>query len=192
VLARIRQRLTFANVVSLLALFVALGGGSYAAFKISGSQLENRSVSGKKLKRNTLGGAVINESRLGKVRRARHADFLGGLRASQLRLRCPRSTIFVSGTCVETQARPAGVYAVARAECADDGRRLPTYEERANSVLTLPLAAPNGELTSSVFTVGSNGELRIVTVVDNLGHAGTVGDKPDGARPYRCVAYPSN
>ena len=30
-LEKVRQRITFANVVSLLALFVALGGSSYAA-----------------------------------------------------------------------------------------------------------------------------------------------------------------
>jgi hypothetical protein len=31
-----RQRLTFANVTSVIALFVALGGSSYAAVKIDG------------------------------------------------------------------------------------------------------------------------------------------------------------
>jgi hypothetical protein len=33
--SRARSRLTFANVVSVLALFVALGGSSYAAVKDS-------------------------------------------------------------------------------------------------------------------------------------------------------------
>jgi hypothetical protein len=73
-------------VVALTALFVALGGSSYAVLKINGSQIENRSISGKKLKRNTLGGATIKESRLGKVRRARRADRLGRFSASELRL----------------------------------------------------------------------------------------------------------
>ena len=190
-LAWIRQRLTFANVVSLAALFVALGGSSYAAFKISGSQLENRSVAGKKIKRNTLGGRVIKESRLGKVRRARRADTVGGLHASELRLRCPAETIFLSGVCMEIPARPALEYGGARFQCADAGRRLPTYEERATAVGTLPLASPNGELTSSVF-VAADGELRIVTVVNAAGVAGSARDRPDGVRPYRCVAYPSN
>jgi hypothetical protein len=190
VLAWIRQHLTFAKVVSLLALFIALGGSSYAAFKISGSQLENRSVSGKKLKRNTLGGTVIKESRLGKVRRARRADTLGGLRARQLRLHCPQDTILLSGICMEIVARTPLEYGGARIQCADDGRRLPIYEERANAVPTLPLGGPNGELTSSVFTEADG--LRIVTVVNDAAAAGAVRDKPDGARPYRCVAYPSN
>jgi hypothetical protein len=183
--------LTFANVVSLVALFVALGGSSYAAFKISGSRLENRSVSGKKIKRNALGGTVIKESRLGKVRRARRADTVGGLRASDLKLQCPSQTIPSTGVCIEMQARAPAVYGGARFECADDGRRLPTYEERANSVGTLPLVSPSGELTSSVF-IDASGELRIVTVTDAAGVAGSVRDRPDGVRPYRCVAYPSN
>jgi hypothetical protein len=42
VLAGLRQRLTFANVVSLIALFVALGGSSYAAVT-----LKKNSVKGK-------------------------------------------------------------------------------------------------------------------------------------------------
>jgi exoribonuclease II len=34
-LNRIRARLTFANVVSVLALFFALGGSAYAAFVVN-------------------------------------------------------------------------------------------------------------------------------------------------------------
>jgi hypothetical protein len=73
-----------AMVVALIALFVALGGSSYAALTINGKNIKNRSIAGKKLKnrtitqkkvkRNTLGGAVINESRLGQVPSAAEAD----------------------------------------------------------------------------------------------------------------------
>ena len=35
---RLRQRLTYANVMSTLAVFIALGGSSYAALTISGSE----------------------------------------------------------------------------------------------------------------------------------------------------------
>lgn len=73
-----------ALVVSLIALFVALGGVGYAAVAINGKNLMNKSVAGKKLKNktitggkvksNTLGGAQINESKLGKVPSATNAD----------------------------------------------------------------------------------------------------------------------
>lgn len=73
-----------ALVISLVALFVAMGGVGYAAVVIDGKNLKNKSVAGKKLKNktvtggkvkgNTLGGAQINESKLGKVPSASRAD----------------------------------------------------------------------------------------------------------------------
>src|SRR2546430_17594678 len=65
--ARFRPRLTFANVTSVLALFVALGGSGYAAVPINAKQLKNRSVVGRKLKKDTLTGTEIKESKLGKA-----------------------------------------------------------------------------------------------------------------------------
>jgi hypothetical protein len=49
VLHRIRRNLSFANVMSVIAVFVALGGSAYAAKKLSGKQLKNNSVAAKKL-----------------------------------------------------------------------------------------------------------------------------------------------
>ena len=40
-LAKLRSRLNYANVVATLALFVALGGSSYAAISISGKNVKN-------------------------------------------------------------------------------------------------------------------------------------------------------
>jgi hypothetical protein len=60
--------------VALVALFVALGGTGYAVSRIDGRQLKDASVSGKKLRRNTLGAREIHESALAKVRRAARAD----------------------------------------------------------------------------------------------------------------------
>ena len=60
--------------VALLALFVALGGTGYAVTKINGKVLKNRTVAAKKLKLDQVGGAEINESRLGKVPSAKEAD----------------------------------------------------------------------------------------------------------------------
>ena len=91
-LDKLRQRLTYANVMSTVAVFVALGGSSYAALQIDSGDIANNSVRGidvrnrslgeRELKRNALGGRSINESRLGRVPRARNADRLGGLTGS--------------------------------------------------------------------------------------------------------------
>ena len=86
---KLRQRLTYANVMSTLALFVALGGSSYAALTISGSSIENRSIPAKKIKRNSITGREIRESRLSRVPRARHADRLGGFSAAELQSSLP-------------------------------------------------------------------------------------------------------
>jgi hypothetical protein len=71
-------------IVALLALFVALGGSSYAALKIGSPQIRNNSVlsvdlhdstiRGADVRRNTLTGADIKESTLRKVPAAAVAD----------------------------------------------------------------------------------------------------------------------
>jgi len=54
-----RKRLTFANVVSCLALFVALGGASYAAIN-----LPKNSVGSKQLKKNSVTSAKVKNHSL--------------------------------------------------------------------------------------------------------------------------------
>lgn len=100
----LRKHLTYANVMSSLAIFMLLGGSAYAAGKISGSRLKDKSVSGKKLKvgsvsnsklrsnsvsnskiqsasvqgsrlaSNTLTDREINMAKLGKISKASTAD----------------------------------------------------------------------------------------------------------------------
>jgi hypothetical protein len=67
------------NTVAYLALFVALGGTSYAAVTINGSKLRNRSVAGAKIKKNALGGTEVREAKLGTVP---NADKLDGIDSS--------------------------------------------------------------------------------------------------------------
>ena len=91
-ISKLLQRLTYANVISTLALFLALGGGAYAATKLpsnsvsskqikarsikasdlaSGavtlSKLKSNSVDGSKVVDNSLSGSDINEGALGPV-----------------------------------------------------------------------------------------------------------------------------
>ena len=73
-LARFRARLTYANVVATLALFVALGGTGYAASQITSRDVKNRSLKGGDLRLNTLTGKEINEAKMGQVPAARQAD----------------------------------------------------------------------------------------------------------------------
>jgi hypothetical protein len=74
-----RARLTYANVVSTLCLFIVLGGGAYAAATIDGADLKARSVPATKIKRDALTGAEIKESTLPFLRASRVASGLGAL-----------------------------------------------------------------------------------------------------------------
>ena len=77
------RRPSGAMLVASVALFVALGGSSYAALTITsanikngtikGVDVHNSTITGAKLKKNTLTGTQINESRLGTVPTATNA-----------------------------------------------------------------------------------------------------------------------
>jgi hypothetical protein len=83
----IRRRLTFANVMSVAAVFIALGGVGYAASKlpknsVGSKQIKPNAVLGSKVKNGSLTGADINASSLGSVPHAVNADLLGGSASS--------------------------------------------------------------------------------------------------------------
>jgi len=66
-LRRPGRRLTFANVVSALALFIALGGASYAALRLPKNsvgtrQIKNNAVNGPKIKAGSVGSGDLSKS----------------------------------------------------------------------------------------------------------------------------------
>src|SRR3954469_1815472 len=73
-LSALRRHLTYANVMATLAVFIALGGSSYAAFTISGRNIKNPPIPGKKPPPNRLPGCEIRGVGLGKVGQAANAD----------------------------------------------------------------------------------------------------------------------
>jgi hypothetical protein len=98
-LARFRPRLTYANVVSTLCLFIVLGGGAYAAVTLPPNSVGTKQLKAKAVKRakiapkavttpklapnavrsgkianNKVTGLDVNESTLGQVPEAQHAD----------------------------------------------------------------------------------------------------------------------
>lgn len=194
----LRRRLTYANVMSTLAVFIALGGSSYAALTISGSAIKNRSIAGKKLRHNTLTGRQIRESKLGRVPHARDADRLGGVTAARLKVRCPRDTFPTADVCVERTARSPAPYGSAVLTClgvgtpAGPGRRLPTHGELL-AALTAVQLAPGGELTSNVYPSTSDpGRVNALYVTDQVGGVGLTPDTAAGAKAFRCVTDPFN
>jgi hypothetical protein len=83
---KVRERLSYANVIATLALFLALGGVSYAATQlpknsVGAKQLKKNAVTSSKVKKHTLTGKNINLAKLGKVPSASVADTANGLAA---------------------------------------------------------------------------------------------------------------
>ncbi len=195
-----RPRLTYANVVATLALFLALGsGGAYAVSKIDGSDIRKRSLTSKQFKSNSIGRRVVNESSLRAVARARNADRLGGHPAARFLVGCPQGTERVSGTCIEIQAHPPASYRSAAFDCSliDSqervGRRLPTHAELMTALAKPEIQlAPGGELTGEVYPSTTAGKVDVLFVSEENGSVGIVPDDGSGARSYRCVADPMN
>jgi len=132
------------------------------------------------------------------VPRARNADRLGGLTASDLKIKCPSGTFPIADVCVERIARSASAYGSAVLQClqvgtpSGPGRRLPTHGELMAALGAVSLA-PGGELTSEVYPSNTNpGRLDVVYITDVVGSVDVTPDTFDGRKAFRCVADPLN
>lgn len=207
-LDQLRKRLSYANVMATFAVFIALGGSSYAALQIDSGDIANNSVrsadvrnrtlSDRDVRRNGLTGRSIRESRLARVPRAREADRLGGLTAADLLLKCPDGTFLIADVCVETTARPAVPFGAAVIACTtteptrSPGRRLPTYGELRAALSGVQLAA-GGELTSEVYpSSGDPGGVDVLYVATQAGSVAVTPGTAAGAKAFRCVTDPRN
>ena len=201
-LERIRKRCTYANVVATLALFVALGGSSYAALRIGsgdivdnsvrGKDIRNRSITHRDVGPNALGGTNIKESRLGTVRRAHSLTAKG---VSALRLRCPAGTTLAAGECFETALRQPNSYYSATVSCAAPNlgnRRLPTHAELVAFFSAGNAGpAPGGELTANAVEAQSGPEpARVLLAVTPSG--GVAFAQGSEFHAFRCVTNPRN
>lgn len=63
-MSRIHQHATFANVVSVLALFVALGGTATATLLITGKNVKNGSLTGADVKNSSLTSVDVKDASL--------------------------------------------------------------------------------------------------------------------------------
>ena len=108
----LRPRLTFANVTSCLALFVALGGASYAATQlpknsvgpkqlkknaVTTAKIKNKAVTGAKIKPGTITGTQVNASTLGTVPVANLANSIAPAEPTHL-IGAPGEPAFENGS----------------------------------------------------------------------------------------------
>jgi hypothetical protein len=194
-------KLTYANVTSTLALFLALGGVSYAAVSVGSAEIRNNSVSTQDLRNNqirsrdirnrtivnrdvltnSLGGLQINESRLGRVPDAARLE---GRAASSFVVACPAGTVSHAGACFESVARPAQDFAEAARTCGVANRRLPLLSELESLRQQPGITLAGDELTANL-----DGVDHVVTITD----AGARSAPPDSAaKQFRCVSPLTN
>jgi hypothetical protein len=215
VLSSFRKHLSYSNVIATVALFIALGGTSYAVLRVDSRDVVNnslrstdvrnnslrstdirdRTLRARDLRPNALGGGVVKESALGQVPHATDADRVGGLSAQELRVRCPSDTIGKAGVCVEQNARSVASFFGAASACDGAGRGLPTMPQLDRFAGSQGPLSPGGEWTASVYLYASGGPTFDELEALVLSGGGDVGHDRVNApiqHAYRCVALPSN
>lgn len=117
----IRSRLTFANVTSIVALFVALGGTAAAAVMITGKNVADGSLTGRDVKNSSLGSKKIKDGDL--VAK----DFKAGqLPAGAQGAQGPQGAAGADGS--DGAAGPSDIYAAGNANEVLDTTGLTTTE----------------------------------------------------------------
>jgi hypothetical protein len=205
-LARFRARLTYANVVATLALFVALGGTSYAALNLTGKDIRNRSITRVDLRKNTLTGTEINESKLRTVPRAARATSSASADIS-------KSADSAVQAQTATNATNASVAAVANDAKALAGQGAQAFEKSSRTsfgkaaaapagvsgetaVLSWPelgvevtsasVPCPVGDLAVAIKNTRSSGPPVRMFQPDNAGSDANEPDVPPGGKAYMC------
>jgi hypothetical protein len=62
--AKLRSRLTFANVMSVIAVFIALGGGAYAVTTAPRNSVVSKSIKNGEVKNGDLGAGAVSGSKI--------------------------------------------------------------------------------------------------------------------------------
>jgi hypothetical protein len=121
-LSRLRAHLTYANVVATIAVFIALGGSSYAALK-----LPRNSVGSEQLKPNSITSAKVKGGSLGTTDlKASARSLLRGRRGPQ-GVQGPQGTTGKTGARGRTGPRGAAGSARAYATVVADNGQLPIF-----------------------------------------------------------------
>jgi hypothetical protein len=206
-IGKLRDRLTYANVVGTIALFAALSGSAYAAFRVppnsvgsrqlkakavTGGKIANATISGGKIAEETITGQNIKLSAIGTVPQA--ANAANAAEAQKLdshEASCPAGTTLIRGLCFDTRSNPvADNLEEAAEDCAAKGGWLPSPMELYSTRGILDLGTGSGpeqhQYTDDVFDSPGHGDYTTI-VIDS---AGPPEELPtDQPSAYVCV-YP--
>jgi hypothetical protein len=158
------------NTIALLALFVALGGTTYAATAlpknsvgpkqlkknaVTNPKIANGAVTGAKIANNTVKGADVLESSLGNVPSATNATQLGGVAASGYLKNGAAAGGALSGTYPSPGLADGSVTTAKIAAGAVGVSKFGTIPSARASVTGTPQAIPSGSVTNVTFNAES-------------------------------------
>lgn len=209
-----RFRPSQATIVAYLALFVALGGTTYAATSlpansvgtkqlkngaVTTAKLHDHAVTGAKVANHSLTGVQINASTLGAVPNAAHAadaNRLAGSPPSTYLDHCPSGLKHAPGTdlCYDVTERPMVSWTDALKVCALAGLHLASAGELAQAFNDQG-AVQGYQWTSSVSNGGGAGTgiYDAVALSQDSGRQITTENlNQTETAPYRCVTQASN
>ena len=204
---RLKDKLSYANVVSTLCLFLLLGGSAYAlsvprnsvgtrqlqAKAVTNGKLANGAISGAKIAEATITGQNIEMSALGTVPQAANAsESAEAQKLDKHEASCPEHTTLIRGVCFDDHSNPPieGVEAAAES-CASRGGYLPTPMELYTAKAILNLGTNVGpaqhQFTDALYGTVGSGNLEKTVVVDGVGPPYEF--DANGESSYYCV-YP--
>ena len=162
-LTRLSKHLSFANVVAVMALFIALGSGAYAAKKLSGKSIKNNSIPAKKLKKNVLKGLD----------------------------KCPSNAPSkVMGICYGPSQAPTNWDSALQAGCRPQNLRLPTIGEALLVMTQVGGGQTNETWTDEVTDISTTQRAFVKAPGDPQGQVFTAA--PGTLHAYRCVINATN
>jgi hypothetical protein len=178
----VRRHLTYANVMSSLAVFLVLAGaGAYAASKLKPNSVKTRNikdaaVTSPKIANGAVTGAKIANGAVGPVNAS-----------PSLHLSCRAGTTYLQGACIQTSPAGAAIWSNALSSCLGVGGRLPNPAE----LLTLVDRGVTNSQAEWTDTRSSNGANDYAEMV-NLDGSGLVSlGFIANIHAYRCVFDPT-
>jgi hypothetical protein len=179
----IRKRLTYANVMSSIAVFLILGGATaFAAKKIGSNEIKGNAITTGKIKKEAVATAKIKKDAVTGAKVKDGSLTSADLVAGTLTPVCPSGTVLAEGACFELAPRAAATYVQSNEACVAAGRRLPSAAELSGFTLkaqTIPAQERSGDLfsTETNFGVNPNGTFALQAFAT--------------AVPFRCVGAPT-
>lgn len=203
-----RRRLSYANLMSTIAVFLTLGGATALAAHmqlgknsvgsrqlksqaVTTGKIRNNAVNGAKIATHSLTGEDINIGALGTVPNAGHADQAdNATTVGNHGAACPGGTTLVRGICFDSSPGPevANVKAAADA-CASKGGWLPTPMELYSVRSVINLGSGIGadhQFTDSYYANTAGANYRTV-VVDG---SGAISEQSIESPGHYVCAYP--